>query len=227
MSGAQDDALSDTALVAGAAAGDHGAFGQLVERHQASVFRLARAMTHSHEAAEDVLQQTFLAAWQSLPRFRGDASVRTWLLTIARHAAWHRRGEATRTAAHERPGDDLDATAIDELGVAAGWGADDPERQAIQAQCRDQLAAAMARLETDDRTILTVRELEGLSGEETAALLNLTLPAMKSRLRRARLRLAAEIHRITDARQPLPAGERSEGARRDGGRPGGGSHVAR
>lgn len=183
-----DGSLTDTALARRAAAGDGRAFGVLVERHQASIFRVARAMTRDHAAAEDVLQQTFLAAWQALPRFRGEASVRTWLLTIARHAAWHTRQDAAREA--------IDDTPIEVLGLEAGWGAASaagPEAQAIQAQCREQLAQALARLEPDDRAILTLRELEGLSGDETAAILQLSVAAMKSRLHRARLRLAADL----------------------------------
>jgi RNA polymerase sigma-70 factor (ECF subfamily) len=159
---------TDADLVARAAAGDHEAFGVLVVRHQASVFRMARAVTHSREAAEDVLQQAFLAAWQALPRFRGEASLRTWLLTIARHAAVRRQVAVAR-----EPIDDL----------------------AIRSEARATLSRALSALPAEDRTVLTLRELEGLSGEDTAALLGLSLPAMKSRLHRARLRLATEIRK--------------------------------
>lgn len=181
------DRFSESDLVARAAAGDHDAFGVLVARHQASVFRLARAVTHSREAAEDVLQQAFLAAWQALPRFRGEASVRTWLLTIARHAAVRRQAAAAR--------EPLDDTPLEDLGLQAGWGCDGPEDLAIRSEARATLSRALAALDAEDRTVLTLRELEGLSGEATAALLGVSLPAMKSRLHRARLRLAAEIRR--------------------------------
>lgn len=177
-------ALTDDALVTRAAAGDDQAFGALVSRHEAHVFRLARALTRDREAAEDVLQQTFLSAWQALGRFRGDSSVRTWLLTIARHAAFHRRTEAAR-----RPVDD---TPIDELGIRAGWGGPGPEELAIREETRVQVARALDRLDPDHRAVLILRELEGLPGDETAALLGLTVAAMKSRLHRARLRFAAE-----------------------------------
>lgn len=181
------DGSTDADLVARAAAGDHDAFGVLVTRHQASVFRLARAVTHSREAAEDVLQQAFLAAWQALPRFRGEASLRTWLLTIARHAAVRRQVAAAR--------EPIDDTPLEALGPQAGWGHDGPEDLAIRSEAHATLARALSALPAEDRTVLTLRELEGLSGEDTAALLGLTLPAMKSRLHRARLRLAAEIRK--------------------------------
>lgn len=179
------DGSTDAALVALASAGDHDAFGVLVARHQASVFRLARAVTHSREAAEDVLQQAFLAAWQALPRFRGEASLRTWLLTIARHAAVRRQVAAAR--------EPIDDTPLEELGLQAGWGSDGPEVLAIRAEAHATVSRALAALDAEDRTVLTLRELEGLSGEATAALLGISLPAMKSRLHRARLRLAAAI----------------------------------
>lgn len=179
--------LNDVELVARGAAGDHAAFGALVSRHQARVFRLARALTDSHHEAEDVLQQTFLSAWQSLASFRGDASVRTWLLTIARHAAWQARARRSR--------EPIDDVPLDELGQLAGWGHLDPETLAARAQQRERLGAAFARLAPDDRQVLVLRDLDELSGEDTAAALGLSLAATKSRLHRARLRLAAELRK--------------------------------
>lgn len=184
---APDLALSDAELVARSARGDDEAFGVLVSRHQASVFRLARAMTHGREAAEDILQQAFLAAWRALPGFRGDASIRTWLFTIVRHAAFHREARLAR--------EPIDDTPVDDLGLQAGWGQTDPERLAIQSESRARVSAALASLDPDDREVLTLRELEGLSGDETAALLGVSLGAVKSRLHRARLRLAAALRR--------------------------------
>ncbi|MGE3179959.1 MAG: RNA polymerase sigma factor [Vicinamibacterales bacterium] len=186
---AADVALSDEALIARVVEGDEHAFGVLVSRHQARVFRLARAMTRGRDAAEDVLQQTFLAAWRGLRGFRGEASVRTWLLTIARHAALQRESRVAR--------EPIDDTPIDELGIQAGWGQADPERLAIRSEAHARLSAALAGLDPGDREVLTLRELEGLSGEETALLLGVSLAAVKSRLHRARLRLAAALR--TDA----------------------------
>lgn len=178
-------ALSDAQLVARAAAGDDEAFAELVGRHQAAVFRFARAIAHGRDAAEDVLQQTFLSAWRGLSGFRGQSSVRTWLLVIARHAAVRQ--------ASRRGREPIDDVPVEDLGLQAGWGQPDPERLAIQSEARAHVSAALASLEPEDRSVLTLRELEGLSGEETAALLGLSLAAVKSRLHRARLRLAAAL----------------------------------
>lgn len=175
--------LTDAALAQCAAGGDRDAFSALVTRHQASVFRLAHLLARSREEAEDVLQQTFMSAWQHIGRFRGEASVRTWLLTIARHEAFARRTKLLR----ER----VDPTPIDDLGVRAGWGGPSPEQLVMESERAALVQAAWMRLDPEDREILTLRDLEGLPGDQAAAVLGLGLAAMKSRLHRARLALAA------------------------------------
>lgn len=187
MPGPAAEGLSDTELLARSAGGDREAFDEIVRRHHAHVFRLARLLVARADQAEDVLQQTFLSAWQGAAGYRGEASARTWLLTIARNAAWRMRERTAREPVADTP--------LDELGIQAGWGSPDPEALAAAAERRDRLNAAFADLAADDRAILTLRDLEGLSGEETAALLGLGVPAMKSRLHRARMRLAARLTR--------------------------------
>lgn len=185
MPDAQDEGLIDLELARRAGGGDREAFAALVTRHQASVYRLARHVAGTRDEAEDVLQQTFLSAWQGVSRFRGESSVRTWLLTIARNAAVTRRVRAAR--------EPIDATPLDDLGIRAGWGGPNPEQLAVAAEQHQRLAAALAALDPDEREILTLRDLEGLAGEDVAAMLGLTTAAMKSRLHRARLRLAAAV----------------------------------
>jgi len=181
---AQDESLIDLELARRAADGDREAFAALVTRHQASVYRLARHVAGS-EAAEDVLQQAFLSAWQGVARFRGESSVRTWLLTITRNAALTRRVRVAR--------EPIDPTSLDELGIRAGWGGPNPEQLAAAAEQRERLSAALAALAPEEREILTLRDLEGLAGDEVAAMLGLSLAAMKSRLHRARMSLAAAV----------------------------------
>jgi len=186
---ADEEGLIDRALARRAATGDREAFATLVARHQASVYRLARHIAGSRDDAEDVLQQTFLSAWQGVSGYRGESSVRTWLLTITRNAAVTRRGRLAR--------EPLDATPLDDLGIRAGWGGPNPEQLAVAAEQRELLAAALAGLAADEREILTLRDLEGLAGEDVAAMLGLSTTAMKSRLHRARLRLAAAVKGAT------------------------------
>lgn len=183
MPDAQDESLIDLELARLAAGGDREAFASLVTRHQASVYRLARHVAGSD--AEDVLQQAFLSAWQGVAGFRGESSVRTWLLTITRNAALTRRVRAAR--------EPIDATPLEDLGIRAGWGGPNPEQLAVAAEQRDRLSAALAALAPEEREILTLRDLEGLAGDEVAAMLGLSLAAMKSRLHRARMSLAAAV----------------------------------
>ena len=181
----QDGQLSDATLLARAAAGEPAAFDAFVLRHQASVFRFARTQVARADAAEDLLQQTFLSAWQAAGDFRGDGSARAWLFTITRHAGTRWRERDARAA--------IDDTPVDQLGLEAGWGGPSPELQAMHRQMQACVTSALARLAPEDREILTLRDLEGVSGEEAAALLGVGLAAMKSRLHRARLRLAALV----------------------------------
>ena len=183
----ESGALTDAALLARAAQGDRQAFDALVERHQASVYRFARAQVSRPDDAEDLLQQTFLSAWQAAGGFRGSDSARAWLLTITRHAASRLREQHRREA--------LDDLPVEDLGLQAGWGQSSPESLAMRREIQADVAAALMALPADDRAILTVRDLEGVSGEDAAALLGLGLAAMKSRLHRARLRLAAALRK--------------------------------
>lgn len=153
-------------------------------RHQAAVWRFARSLCRDPAVAEDVLQETFLAALRGGARFQGEGSARPWLFTIARNRA-HRHFR-------RRAGEPADHQPLDALGVAAGWG-DDPEAALDRARTRADLAAALERLADGDREVLLLRDLEGLTGEEAAAVLGLPLATLKTRLHRARLRLAAAL----------------------------------
>ena len=88
--------VSDVDLVARARQGDPAAFGELVDRHRTAVYRAALAALGSHADAEDAAQDAFLVAFRRLDTFRGDASFKTWLLTIAWHQAINRRRTLTR-----------------------------------------------------------------------------------------------------------------------------------
>lgn len=178
----------DRALLRGAAAGDRDAFERFVARHEAAVFRLLRARASNAADAEDALQEAFLAAWRSAAGYRGGASARGWILTIARNAL--------RRAHRRRVGEPESWAPLEVLGREAGWGSD-PGTLELLAR-RDLLTRAMDRLHPDDREILVLRELEGFSGKEVADVLEIGIPAMKSRLHRSRLRLAAALREVDD-----------------------------
>jgi RNA polymerase sigma-70 factor (ECF subfamily) len=180
------EAVDDAELLRRAADGDAAAFEGVVSRHEARLFRFARALTRDATAAEDALQEAFLAAWRGAAGFRGGPSAAPWLLTIVRHQVHrqHRR----------RAGQPSAFASLEELGEQAGWGAaDDPEAVAITRERRERVQVALDALGDEEREVLVLRELEGLTGEETAAALGIGLAAMKSRLHRARLRFAARL----------------------------------
>lgn len=176
----------DRLLIARVAAGERDAFRGLVEAHRDAVYRFALRMTREPAAAEDVLQETFLAAYRSAASFRADGQVRSWLLSIARNAAL-----AARRRRREEPEPD---ETLEALGARAGWGDEPtPEDAAAAGDRRAALERALEALGEADREVLLLRDVEGLSGEETAASLGVPLAAMKSRLHRARLRFAAAL----------------------------------
>ena len=162
----------DGELLQLSAAGDRAAFTRLVDRHLDAVHRLVLSLGASADDAEDAVQECFLAAWRSAGTFRGGGSARGWLFTIARNAVrrQHRR-RAGEPARHD---------SLEELGSAAGWGAD--EDFTHQLEVREMLDWALARIPAEEARVVLLRDVEGFSGEEVAAALGVSVPAMKSRL---------------------------------------------
>ncbi|WP_187272171.1 RNA polymerase sigma factor [Zeimonas arvi] len=178
MTEGADKRLSDEVLAAQASAGDRRAFGDLIRRHQDGVFRFVFRMVGSRDQAMDLTQDSFLKAWQALPGWRPEARFRTWLLQIARNASLdvlRRRSLA-------------DFVPIDEAFELPGPGPT-PESQAVMTQELRLLEAALLRLQPDHREVLLLRELEGLSYEEIAAVLDVAEGTVKSRIGRARAAL--------------------------------------
>lgn len=178
----------DIRLLAASAAGDREAFRLVVARHQAAVLRYARTLT-GEAAAEDALQETFLAAWRHAAGFRGEGSVKGWLFTITRRAVLRAR--------RRHVGEPEDLTPLSELGEAAGFASPErqPEDRLLERERTDRVRLALERLSVGDREALTLFDLDGLSGPEAAEVLGLPLPTFKTRLHRARLRFAAELRR--------------------------------
>jgi RNA polymerase sigma-70 factor (ECF subfamily) len=195
---ADDARVSDATLIGRTAAGDRAAFERLVRRHQAAVLRFARALAHDETDAEQACQEIFLAAWRVAGRFRYDASARTWLLSLARHAIYRR---------HRLWADDpAPFVSLREQGKAAGWGIEDPGfvDRLVDAET---LAGALAALSTEDREILVLCELEGLSPEDAAGVAGLSEGTARNRLHRARLRLMTKLREA--------AGDGNRGERSD------------
>lgn len=181
---------ADAEVMARATAGDLRARQALIAQHQGPVFRLLRRLTQQDALAEDLVQDTFVTALAHLGAWRGEGTVRGWLLSIAR-SRWLMAQRAP--AARHEPAED---ESLEALGLAAGWGSPlDPEVLASRLEQHEVLERALAALDLEAREVLTLRDLEGLSGEETAQALGVSLPAMKSRLHRARLALVVQVKR--------------------------------
>ncbi|HEY0513434.1 MAG TPA: sigma-70 family RNA polymerase sigma factor [Thermoanaerobaculia bacterium] len=187
-----DDArISDETLIGRTAAGDPAAFGRLVRRHQAAVYRFAQAAAPDGEA-EAVLCEAFRTAWRVAPRYRDEPSARPWLFALARQAIERRHLRAYREA---------DFTPLSELARAAGWG--DPTVPPAEGQA---VEAAFVALLPEDREILTLCDREYFTVNEAARVTDRTETAVRTLLHRARLRLMARLRENTV--EALADGER-------------------
>ena len=174
----------ERALVASCRSGDPVAFARLVRLHEGMVFNLAARLLGDSEEARDVAQEVFLQVYRKLGRFEGRSSLKTWIYRIAvnqchnRRRFWHRRrrdreealDEARRRARRGRPGR-LDAS---------------PFEEARRGERARRVQAALLELSFEHRSVLVLREVEGLTCAEVAAALGVPEGTVKSRLSRAR-----------------------------------------
>lgn len=176
---------TDDELLRLTAQGDERAFATFVERHAGGVYRWALALTNSEADAEDVMQDTFVSAWRGAAGYRGEGEgrARAWLLTIAKHA-WL-RAESKRNTHYFVSADE---ESLDVLGARAGWGSATADGDNVRVE---RVREAFASLDAKDRMLLTLRDVEGWSSDAVARELGASVAAVKSRLHRARLRLAA------------------------------------
>ena len=171
--------------------GDTRAFGELAERYGRNVFRLAQHITQNREDAEDVLQETFLKAYEHLPQFNGDSKFYTWVVRIAVNEALMklRKRKWDKTVWLDEPIDMGDDVVAREIAV---W-EDNPEQRYSQDEMQEILNKAINGLPPLYRSVFVLRDIEELSIEETAQALDLSIPAVKSRLLRARLQLRDKL----------------------------------
>ena len=174
-----NEALSDSQLLALSAEGDRGAFGILMDRHTQAVYRYLLSLEAGADDAEDALQECFVSAWQNAGQFRGEGPARGWLFTIARRALFR----LTR----KRAGEPKDVDPLDKLSVKAGWGSRVDFRDRFEA--KEAVEWGLSKLPFGEREAVVLRDLTGLSGAETADVMGVSIPAMKSTLHRGRLRL--------------------------------------
>jgi RNA polymerase sigma-70 factor (ECF subfamily) len=178
----------DAELLEAARRGEYSAFETLVQRYRDRVYRLALGMMHEPAEAEEVVQETFLSVFRGLQRFRGESSVGTWVYRVAANACLMRlRGRRRKPLLSID--DTLPSyadTGGDALTPPGDW-ARQPDDQLLSSELGEHLESAIAKLPEKYRMVLLLRDVEGLSNEEVAETLGLTVPTVKSRLHRSRL----------------------------------------
>ena len=198
-----DGQPGDRELVERAQQGDGAAFAMLVERHQRQLYRLALRMTGSEADAQEVLQEAFLNAYQKLPLFRGEAQFSSWLYRIAANSALmrlRRKRRAPDTLAEqplELAGPRFSAEGYLEPASSSDWSQRADEKM-MSGELGAAINRAVADLPDDYRTVFLLKDVDGLSNEEIANALDLTVPAVKSRLHRARLALREKLGEFFD-----------------------------
>jgi RNA polymerase sigma-70 factor (ECF subfamily) len=198
------DSSTDLDLVDRVRAGDMGAYDQLVRQYERRVFRIAQNITQNREDAEDVVQDAFLKAYKNINRFQGNSKFYTWLVRIAVNEALMklRKRRTSRVVSMD------DEVQTEEGAIPrefADW-SPNPEQMYGREELSEILNKTVQGLPPAFRTVFTLRDVDGLSTEETAEALKLSVPAVKSRLLRARLqlreRLAKYFKRPAEVAQP-------------------------
>lgn len=194
------DPAADAALLDAARAGDRAALERLIEQHQARIYRFGLKMCRDPEVAKDVVQETLIAMARGVRDFRGGSSLSTWLYTIARSYCIKARRQSKFAP---REVGSLDA-APEAIGVADPGPRSDEQLGARRVE--QALERAIGELDGKYREVLVLRDIEGLTAPEVAAVLGISVDAVKSRLHRARLDVRTRVAPALHEQPPAPAG---------------------
>ena len=164
--------------------GETDAFEILVRRHEKTIFNLVYRMLGDYDDAAEVSQEVFLSAYRAIGQFRGDANFSTWLYRIALNHATTRRRSMSSRQQKTVPIDDMEPLSDPELGPAETL-----ERKEI----RERVQLALNKLEPDDATMILLRDLQDISYDEVARVLEIPVGTVKSRLHRARQALKTQL----------------------------------
>jgi RNA polymerase sigma-70 factor, ECF subfamily len=185
-------AYDDMSLVYACTQGDAAAFEQLVKRYDIKLFRIAQHITHNREDAQDAVQDAFLKVFRKLAQFRGNSQFSTWLIRITVNESLMklRKQRSTREVSIDEDFPSEGPLAPYEF---ADW-APNPEKLYQGSELRNILRTELQELRPSLRVVFVLRDVEGLSTDQTAEVLELTPVAVKARLWRARLQLR---HRLS------------------------------
>ena len=187
----------DLALSERLRAGEMEAFSELVAEFQSLVYSVTLRIVRDPEEARDMTQETFLRIYRHFDRFRSEASLKTWVCRIAVNQAlnsqrWWKRRRRAETHSLDEPlsheGDDRLP-----LGATLASPADSPEAEAIAHERQRQLERALGKLKNDFRIAVALRDIEGMSYEEIATILEISVGTVKSRIARGREMLRAHL----------------------------------
>lgn len=183
----------DAQAVARFKAGDPYAFEELVSRYEGRIYGFLSKMCLSPDNARDMVQETFLTAFRYLKNFRGDSSFKTWLYKVASTACLRsRRKRKNEPAYHLSFEELLPGEAERREGFNREW-YNTPAEALLNAELNEHIQMSLAELPEKYRVVFVLKELEGFSNQEIAKTLDLSIPAVKSRLHRARLFLRKEL----------------------------------
>ena len=194
-------AATDDELLGAARHGDAAALEALLIRYQPHLYRFGLRMCGNEQDAGDVAQESLISMARSLRDFRGDASVSSWLYTIARRFCIKKRRRSKFAPARE---ESLDAPGVD-AALRVADPAPNPEQTATSRELERALAHAIERLEPAQREVLVLRDVEGLSAPEVAKILGISVDAVKSRLHRARVAVRRELAPVLGGPADEPA----------------------
>ncbi|PYX47417.1 MAG: RNA polymerase subunit sigma-24 [Acidobacteria bacterium] len=198
-------ASNDLDLVHASKKGDVAAFEQLVKRYDRRLLRISQTVTRNREDSEDAVQEALLKAFQNLGEFREDSQFSTWLIRITVNQSLMK---LRKQRAHKEVSLDEDFESDgDALPVDVPDHAPNPEQLCWASELRDILTRTVEELRPILRTVFVLRDVEGLSIEQTARVLNLSQAAVKARLWRVRLCLRERLNRYFDERMPFASEE--------------------
>ena len=195
---ADSASLSDEILIGRARRGDFEAFEELISRYHEKVYRLAFRFVRNETEAKEIVQDTLLSVWRKLDGFKGDSQFGSWLFRVTANAALMRlrsqRRHAEVSTEDLPPGflDSQESTYGQVLSHGENW-ARRPDEELQSEELRQQIQTAVDALPEMYRTVFLVRDVDGLSTEETAEALGLSIPTVKTRLHRARIALRDAI----------------------------------
>jgi RNA polymerase sigma-70 factor (ECF subfamily) len=195
----------DAALAYAAGKGDAKAFEKLIEKYQARIYRFAFGMVKDRDDAWDIAQETFLRAHVALPGFRGRSAFSTWLYRIAANLSLDGRRRRQREESLRNARDADAEVAMGPVSAALAG----PYKQALRRELLDKLDEALDSLPPIHRAILLLREVDGLSYEDLANVLEIPKGTVMSRLFNARLRFQRKLRAYLDidgaeiAKKPL------------------------